>query len=196
MSKGTVLITGLNGYIASVAAGSFLEAGYRVRGTVRRLSSAKAIEETFKDYGDKLEIVAVPDITIDGAFDEAVKGVTAIAHLASPVSLHFTDPDPVIHAALNGTRTILKSALGNAGPQLKSFVLLSSIAAVVSDHQPPYTYTEKDFNTISYEVYKQQGKNTPGLHIYRASKAAAEEALWDFGKAENPPFALTTINPS
>lgn len=62
-----------------------VEAGYRVRGTVR--SSAKA--ETWKAkhpiYNDSLEFVTVPDILADGAFDEAIKGVDFVAHAASPV---------------------------------------------------------------------------------------------------------------
>jgi nucleoside-diphosphate-sugar epimerase len=49
--------------------------------------------------------VEVPD-TIEGAFDKAVEGVTAIAHLASPVSFNFTDPDYVINTAVNGTTSI------------------------------------------------------------------------------------------
>jgi nucleoside-diphosphate-sugar epimerase len=36
-----VLITGVSGYIASQTANQFLEAGYRVRGTVRSEAKAK-----------------------------------------------------------------------------------------------------------------------------------------------------------
>lgn len=76
MSKGTVLVTGANGYIASVTIRAFLEAGFSIRGTVRSLSSAKGLQEILKSYVDqgKLNFVEVPDITIEGAFDEAVKG--------------------------------------------------------------------------------------------------------------------------
>jgi NAD(P)-dependent dehydrogenase (short-subunit alcohol dehydrogenase family) len=75
-TKGLVLITGANGYIASVTVGAFLEAGWTVRGAVRRASSAKGLQEVLKKYVDagKLEVVEVPDITVPGAYDEAVKG--------------------------------------------------------------------------------------------------------------------------
>jgi nucleoside-diphosphate-sugar epimerase len=75
-SKGTILITGANGYIASVTVGAFLDAGYSVRGTVRSLKSAQGLLKTLQNYVDarKLEVVEVPDITVEGAFDEAVKG--------------------------------------------------------------------------------------------------------------------------
>jgi len=75
-TKGTVLISGINGYIAARTAETFLEAGYSVRGTVRSLSSAKGLQDVLENYVEagKLSIVEVPDITKDGAFDEAVKG--------------------------------------------------------------------------------------------------------------------------
>lgn len=77
MSKGLVLISGINGYIAAVTAKHFLDAGYSVRGTVRRISSAKPlIEGPLKSFAEsgRFEVVEVPDITAEGAFDEAVKG--------------------------------------------------------------------------------------------------------------------------
>jgi nucleoside-diphosphate-sugar epimerase len=75
-TKGTVLITGANGYIASVTVGAFLDAGYSVRGTVRSLKSAQGLLKSLQSQVDaeRLEIVEVPDITVEGAFDEAVKG--------------------------------------------------------------------------------------------------------------------------
>jgi nucleoside-diphosphate-sugar epimerase len=80
-SKGTVLITGANGYIAAVTVGSFLDAGYSVRGTVRSLKSAQGLLTTLQSHvsAGRLEIVEVPDITVDGAFDEAVKGKPNLA---------------------------------------------------------------------------------------------------------------------
>jgi len=76
MSKGLILVTGVNGYIAAVATKHFLDAGHSVRGTVRKLGSAESLFEALKDYVDagKFTVVEVPDITADGAFDEAVKG--------------------------------------------------------------------------------------------------------------------------
>jgi nucleoside-diphosphate-sugar epimerase len=72
----TVLITGANGYIASVTVGAFLEAGWIVRGTVRKASSATGLRKVLREFVEKgrLEIIEVPDITVTGAFDEAVKG--------------------------------------------------------------------------------------------------------------------------
>lgn len=82
MSNDLVLITGVNGYIASVAAKHFLDHGHSVRGTVRKATSAQALlDGPLKDYAatGKFTIAEVPDITVDGAFDEAVKGIAPIA---------------------------------------------------------------------------------------------------------------------
>ncbi|KAF8847321.1 NAD(P)-binding protein [Acephala macrosclerotiorum] len=193
-----VVITGVNGYIASVTAKTFLEAGYAVRGTSRSKSSSEGLLKALHEYVEagRLEIVEVPDITIDGAFDEAVKGVHAIAHMASPVSFNFTDPDPIIKAALHGTNSVLASALKFGPPTLQHVVLTSSIAAVVSTKEPPYIFTEKDWNNESLAEIERLGKETPGPHIYRGSKVASETAFWKFREENKPTFTMTAINPA
>jgi nucleoside-diphosphate-sugar epimerase len=88
-----VLVTGANGYLATWVTKKYLEAGYSVRGTVRSLSKSAFLNDKFAQYGDRFELVVVEDITKDGAFDEAVKGVDAIAHTASPFHYKSTNPD-------------------------------------------------------------------------------------------------------
>jgi len=92
-SPAKVLVTGANGYLAVWVVKKYLEAGYSVRGTVRSLSKSASLADTFSKYGDRFELVVVKDITKDGAFDEAVKGVDAIAHTASPFHFKATNPD-------------------------------------------------------------------------------------------------------
>jgi nucleoside-diphosphate-sugar epimerase len=115
--------------------------------------------------------------------------------MASPVSLSFTDPDPVIHTAKVGTLTILQSALENSGPQLKAFVLTSSIAAIRNPHEPPHVYNEEQWNTTSLEMVAQMGRDTPGIAIYAASKTAAERVFWEFRDQHKPSFTFAAINP-
>ena len=88
-----VLVTGANGYLATWVVKKYLEAGYSVRGTVRSLSKSAFLNEKFAQYGDRFELVVVEDITKDGAFDEAIKGIDAIAHTASPFHYKSTHPD-------------------------------------------------------------------------------------------------------
>jgi nucleoside-diphosphate-sugar epimerase len=71
----TVLITGINGYIASVLGLALLEKGYSLRGTSRRIASTEPLlKGPYAPYADRIKIYEVPDMTVDGAFDEAVKG--------------------------------------------------------------------------------------------------------------------------
>lgn len=73
----TVLVSGINGYVASVIGLDLLKKGYTLRGTSRSTSSKAALlDGPYKDYADRFDVVAVPDIIIPGAFDEAVKGMS------------------------------------------------------------------------------------------------------------------------
>lgn len=193
MSKGLVLVTGANGYIAARTVEAFLQAGYSVRGTVRSQKSAAGVVAALSSYGEKLSIVEVADITAPGAFDEAVKGVDAVAHLAAPVSMHFTDPDPIINTATKATEEILVSAAKE--PSVKSFVLMSSITAVSGRADGPHIWTEKDWNDFAPDFVAKNGKSSPGPLIYSASKVAAERAFWKFRDEHHPSFTMTAINP-
>jgi nucleoside-diphosphate-sugar epimerase len=82
----TVLISGINGYIASVTGLHLLNKGYSVRGTSRRASSAKTlVDGAYERFKDRVETFEVPDITVAGAFDEAVKGKYSGFHPLSQV---------------------------------------------------------------------------------------------------------------
>lgn len=78
-----VLITGLNGYIATHTAAAFLRAGFAVRGTVRNRTPAlvQTLERTLKPYhkGDRFEVVEVSDIGVNGAFDRVVESLCFLA---------------------------------------------------------------------------------------------------------------------
>jgi nucleoside-diphosphate-sugar epimerase len=79
LPKGSlVLVTGVTGFIASHTAEQLLEDGYNVRGTTRRKSSADWLYERFekKFCKDRFNVVEVADMKVDGAFDDAVKGMS------------------------------------------------------------------------------------------------------------------------
>jgi nucleoside-diphosphate-sugar epimerase len=80
-------ITGVTGLVGFKALLTALEAGYRVRGSIRREEQAEQIKaiKSVKPYADKLDFVVVSDITADGAFDKALEGVTYVLHIASPL---------------------------------------------------------------------------------------------------------------
>ncbi|ORX38574.1 D-lactaldehyde dehydrogenase [Kockovaella imperatae] len=197
ISKGNlVLVTGASGFVGSHVSQHFLKGGFKVRGTVRSESKGEYLKKLFKNDGD-FDYVIVDDIAKDGAFDEAVKGVDAVAHTASPFYVtNIKSTDELIQPALHGTTGILKSIQKN-NPDVKRVVVTSSVSAImcVASKKAPYTYTEKDWNVDSVGIVEEKGVDAPGLHIYNASKTLAERSLWDFVEKNKPNWEAVTINP-
>ncbi|KAK6348016.1 hypothetical protein TWF718_005837 [Orbilia javanica] len=197
-TKPIVLITGATGYIAGWVVKYYLDAGYSVRGTSRSKASAQPLIDTLVSQGyssSDIEIYEIADITVPGAFDEAVKDVQVIAHLASPVSLSFKDPEPVIRTAVEGSISVLKSAKAH-GNNLKTFVNMSSIVSVWDPSVQNKVFNEDDWNNFAYPTTQKLGTETPGFVIYMASKVEAERAVWKFRDEEKPAFNVVAINPA
>ncbi|KAK4237889.1 hypothetical protein C8A03DRAFT_44303 [Achaetomium macrosporum] len=207
---GRVLITGLNGYIATHTAAAFLRAGYSVRGTVRPSTpNVEAVVQALSKFhdGNRLEVVTVSDIGRDGAFDRAVEGTQAIAHLASPVSMAVEDPSEMMWAAVQGTTSLLASALAESRREsgkgvLKSVVFMSSISAIVDPISPPsHVFTEDDWNQYALAATRGQLRHGHtalklGYLYYQASKVAAERAFWRFGRENKAPFSMVALCPA
>ncbi|RXW15439.1 hypothetical protein EST38_g10412 [Candolleomyces aberdarensis] len=201
----TVLVTGANGYIPIWVVRKLLEKGYNVRGTVRKAEKGEHLNKYFDSYvkRGRLELVVVEDITKEGAFDEAVKGVDAIEHMASPFHENVDDPEELIRPAVDGTLGILKSALKN-NPAIKRIVITSSCAAVMTNTPEARTFSEADWNELSIKETREQGRQALPMTKYRASKTLAEKAVWKFYEenvkkggtaswdvvALNPPFVF------
>ncbi|KAK7013736.1 D-lactaldehyde dehydrogenase [Favolaschia claudopus] len=195
-TTGKVLVSGANGFLAVWVVRAFLENGYAVRGAVRSADKGVHLSKIFKDYGEKFEVVEVPDITKEGAFDEAVKGVDAIAHTASPYHFKADDPAELLEPAIKGTVGMLESAR-RCGTAVKRIVVTSSTAAVLHDEPTPQTFTEADWDDQAVENVQRDGRNASNVHKYRASKTLAERAAWDFVKTHGSSLKwdLTVLNP-
>jgi nucleoside-diphosphate-sugar epimerase len=74
----TVFVTGVNGLIGSHIADQLLKRGYNVRGAVRNSEKHKYLIEYFEDkYKEaKFELVEVPDMTVEGCYDNLVDGAS------------------------------------------------------------------------------------------------------------------------
>lgn len=92
----TFLITGASGLIGFRILLNALASGYNVRYTVRSEEKAKVVfnNPAVKKLGagDRLLPFVIPDLTVDGALDSAVQGVTYIIHAGSPVPVPSFDP--------------------------------------------------------------------------------------------------------
>ncbi|TCD64033.1 methylglyoxal reductase (NADPH-dependent) gre2 [Steccherinum ochraceum] len=194
VEKGKVLVTGANGYIAMHVVDQLLKGGYSVRGTVRSESKIKYIQDYFKSYGDKLELVVVPDITKEGAFDNYVSDVDAIEHTASPFTMQIDDPNEVIAPAVAGTTSVLQSAVLH-GKNVKRIVVTSSTGAVLEVDTGKTTFTEDDWNDQAIRIVEEKGSAADAPSKYRASKTLAERAAWKVAELHKDSFELTTICP-
>jgi nucleoside-diphosphate-sugar epimerase len=77
----TVLITGLNGFVAVHTAVVYLQNGWNVRGTVRSEEKGEKVLALpcFEKYEGKIEYVLLEDL-IKGDYTDALKGVDAVGH--------------------------------------------------------------------------------------------------------------------
>ena len=197
-SRPLILLTGASGFVAAHVLDSLLKHGYNVRGTVRSESSADKVHKLHAQNlgGDdsRLTFAYVQDVAQEGAFNEAVKGVDGVIHTASPFVIGVEDNErDLLHPAIKGTTEILKAVKANA-PQVKRVVITSSFAAIVDwskGLRPGYTYSEKDWNPVTYE----EAKTGSGCVPYAGSKKFAEKAAWDYVESEKPAFSISTINP-
>ena len=71
-----VLVTGVNGHVASLISYTLLSNGYRVRGTVRAIQRAAVVKESFAAFKDRFEVVEVPDISKKDAFRSAMESLS------------------------------------------------------------------------------------------------------------------------
>ncbi|PPQ89828.1 hypothetical protein CVT25_007529 [Psilocybe cyanescens] len=200
-----VLVSGANGYIATWVVQALLEQGYAVRGTVRSEEKGKHLSEYFDStpYSSRFEWIVVNDIAKHGAFDEAVKGVDAIEHIASQ-NISFDrpndEPDVFITPAVQGTLGILQSAL-EFGSKVKRIVITSSIVAILQIFTDPETTVLLDENSWGddyVKIVQEQGKDSGLFEKYSASKNLAERAAWDFHQKHKSKVTwdLVSINPA
>ncbi|OJD36593.1 aldehyde reductase [Diplodia corticola] len=195
----TVLVTGANGLIGSQVADKLLKIGYKVRGTVRDTKKNAWMSELFDErYGKgKFELVSVPDMAAEGAFDEAKKGVTAFIHVASVLSWD-TNPQNVIPPVVNGTLIAAKAAASE--PSIKRFVLTSSSWSTtmpIADTKVVVDENTWDEDAVK-DAWKEGADASPqqGAIVYGASKTQSEQALWKWVKETNPGLTVNCVLPS
>jgi nucleoside-diphosphate-sugar epimerase len=182
--------------VAGHVLNQLLESGYRVKCTVRSEDKAESILKLRPLHRDRLDFSIVPDISVPGAFDDAVRGVKGVIHTASPFFLEDTSDvrGDLLEPAINGTLGLLRS-VAEHNPDVARVVITSSFAAMVDLNaglRPGHTYSEADWNPVTYE---EALHTTSGAFAYCASKALAEKAAWNFMREQQPGFSLKTINP-
>ncbi|CVL03523.1 related to NADPH-dependent aldehyde reductase [Fusarium proliferatum] len=193
-----VLVTGANCYTGSHVVIELLKQGFKVRGTVRDLSYSKWLLEhaAVKPHADegKVELV-VANTSKPGDFDEAVKGVSAIIHLAN-IGDYTPDPNVGFASAIEAALTVCRSAAKEAS--VKRFVVAAGLWSSVWP-KPGETKTVGQ-DTWNDDLVKVAQAPPPYelsriLPVYLGARVEAEKAVWKFAKDENVPWELNSVSP-
>ncbi len=187
MSDELVLVTGGSGFIAAHCILQLLEAGYKVRTTVRTASKEDKVRDMLKtggaDPGDRLSFAAA-DLTSDEGWGDAAAGCTYVLHVASPFPPKMPkSEDDIIVPARDGALRVLRAAR-DAG--VKRLVLTSSFAAIgYGRNGSRQVFSEEDWTD-------PDGRD---VDAYIKSKTLAERAAWEFIGKEGRTLELAVINP-
>lgn len=182
----TVLLTGISGFIAKRIALDLLLAGHSVVGTVRSAGREAEVRATLganvpePAVLERLRFVVL-DLNQDAGWPEAMRGIDAVIHTASPFPIaQPKDENELIRPAVEGTLRVLKAAQVVG---LVRVILTSSLEAMQHGTKSG-PISEADWSDLT----------APTITAYAKSKTLAETAAWDFAAA-HPEMQLTSINP-
>ncbi|KAK5725689.1 hypothetical protein LTR15_003879 [Elasticomyces elasticus] len=201
MSGDLVLITGATGHLGFRTLRFALEHGYNVRAIVRSEAKADKIKNNTvlkaMNKEAQLSFVVVPDFLKPGAFDEAVKDVKYILHIASPMATKVPEGEEdlekfFVPAAVQGTMGVLESAK-KAGT-VKRIIVTSSVVSIMplSAIMAP----SDDVFSAESRLPDPQGPFNHVFVAYAASKTAAFNKAEAWINSEKPDFDVIHIHPS
>lgn len=187
MAGELVLVTGGTGFVGAHCIIQLLQAGYRVRTTVRNLAREDEVRQMLRvggvEAGDNLSF-AQADLTSDAGWPEAVAGCSYVLHVASPFPPAIPQhEDELIVPAREGALRVLRAA---RDAQVKRVVLTSSFAAIGYGQKPKNRpFNEEDWTD----------PNGDDVRAYVKSKTLAEKAAWDFIANQGNGLELSVVNP-
>ncbi|KAG4275417.1 reductase [Fusarium proliferatum] len=205
MTGELVLLTGGTGFLGHAILIDLLKSGYRVRVAARSQAKVDAVRSTPSvialDHPEpQLMFEIIPDMTANGAYDNAVQGVDYIVHAAAPLPDWGVEKDQLekalVTASINGSMGILESAHAK-GKTVKRIVMTSSTVAIA----PAAVYTT---DTTGSEALRGPNDRVDipappydsPLQAYCVGKAAALKASETFITDNTPSFDLISIMPS
>ncbi|KAJ4305196.1 hypothetical protein N0V90_000727 [Kalmusia sp. IMI 367209] len=194
----TIFVTGVNGLIGSYTVDGLLKKGYNVRGAVRDVEKSKWLLDYFDGkYSTKLDLVSVPDMTVEGCYDDVVKGTSGFIHIASPLS--GTDSHTTIPIGIKSALNALNAAAKN--PSIARVVYTSSsIAATFPTEGVEKVLDQDTFNEEGIKKGWNHPKDEPehlkGLYLYAALKTESEKACWKWVRENEPAFVFNSVLPN
>ncbi|KAF2680269.1 3-beta hydroxysteroid dehydrogenase/isomerase family protein-like protein [Lentithecium fluviatile CBS 122367] len=198
-----ILLTGANGYIATHILKQLLSspAQHSVRAVVRSLAKVDDVKVVFPDVDNKrLDFAIVPDMTVKGAFDDALESdppFDIVMHTASPFLYKAAgSAKDFLEPAVKGTTEVLEGIQRITPATVTRVILTSSFAAIGAFGQVDESnkiYNEDDWNPVTLEVAEKSDDNKN--LAYLASKKFAEQAAWEVQKRESVNWDLVSLNP-
>lgn len=223
-SSGIVFITGSTGHIGFRTLVHALRDGLTVRVSVRSPAKAASLLKRVslkvpelrldktpvfeprqtRGPSDRLTFTIIPDITLEGAFDAALDGVTQIIHVASPLVTGSQRPpittqtadDYFIKPAVQGTMGLLEAA--DKCGTVRRVVITSSIVALIPVAQMEGT-EPRPLNTpvrATDRVPFTPGPYHSEFAAYANSKMAALHATEKWYDTARPAFDIVHLHPS
>ncbi|KAK8131544.1 reductase [Apiospora sp. TS-2023a] len=218
MSKGTVFITGATGFLGSVFLLEALAQGYSAHVVARSESKAQVVKDLVANHGFSNEAAEgkpsckyfiVPDLTVAGALDEAVRGTDCVLHCASPLPFAEIPADrqqaEMIDPAVACTLNMLESVRTAGGATVRRVVVLASLIAFASaDVMGPAWVPAEGTEARPSEDTLNEYITPPFSNLliaYCAAKTAALRSSLDWMRSQNTAekplgFDLVNLAPS
>ncbi|MDD6221722.1 MAG: NAD-dependent epimerase/dehydratase family protein [Lachnospiraceae bacterium] len=117
MEKGientNVLVTGGTGFLAGWTIRRLLEKGYTVRTTVRSMAKSEKVTTMLahENVDTSRLSFAVADLTSAKGWDEAMKGIDYVLHVASPLGGNNHEDPTLIPTAKSGVENVIGAAI-------------------------------------------------------------------------------------
>lgn len=186
------MVTGASGFIAKHTIQQALQAGYRIRGTVRNDKeeqiAQQAVSTSSKDFAECFSLVRA-DLTSDDGWKDAVKDCTCVLHIAAPYPMEPPKGgrEVLVPISRDGTLRVLKAAFQESCVQ--RVVMVSSLVTMMYRPGRPRPavdiketdWTEPDWIKMTW--------------AYAIAKTRAEKAAWDFAKEQQQVSKLVSVNP-
>ena len=172
MNSNLTLLTGATGFVGSAVARALVGRGHTVRALVRAGSDRRNL--------DGLAVQPVEgDLTDAASLTRAAAGCRYVVHVAADYRIWVPDPDAMLRANVEGTRTLMLSAL-DAG--VERVVYCSSVAALglTKDGSPADEATPVNEDSV--------------VGIYKKSKYRAEQVVLALVRSHGLPAVI--VNPA
>eukprot|EP00890_Picochlorum_soloecismus_P005942 jgi/Picsp_1/6349/NSC_03698-R1_nucleoside-diphosphate-sugar epimerase len=187
----TCLVSGASGYLGSTLVKRLLASGHTVHATSR---DKEKLFGLYSLSGAKDGLLCFEcDLIKPGSFEQAIKGVTHVFHVASPVMVQIGRSDvehELLRPAVQGIENILSSCTRE--PSVRRVVVTSSVGAMAHDFWEKgkdHLLCEEDWNETS------SADSMP----YKYSKVLAEKKAWEMEAQQSDrsvaAWKLVVINP-